>query len=363
MLTQYPHFKQGISAKIEKSLGSKDKTILEDFLKYCRITAGDKKVLAYKRELLKIRFIVKEDLDKWNKKDKNKNPILIQEYLGLLNNSHLEKWTKNTIKIYLKKFLRWKFKDLTLIEDIKQEKGFNNKRINESTLVTPEEAEILIRTAESLKWKALLSLMLESACRPQEIRLSKWRDLKFNNEGADITFYSGKTKQARTIPIKDCVVHLKRWEKEYSFPQRREDDYVFPNPKDRNNPLSNNILPQTFRRFCEKAGIRRIFPYMFRHTKLTTLYQKLPEQIVKKYAGHSADSSMASIYSHISSKNMKDIVLKEIYQSEEITPEQKQDYEKKIEENKRLIEDLQRVVGMLKGVEVVMMNKPIAVKK
>ena len=60
-----------------------------------------------------------------------------------------------------------------------------------------------------------------------------------------------------------------------------------------------------------------------RHTRLTYLYNNLPEQIVKKYAGHSKSSKMPEIYSHISSKDVRDLMLKEIYGVKELSPEQK----------------------------------------
>lgn len=324
MKQTYPNFRKTGVSFIEETLKPKDKKLLDNFLKYCRMTAGEKKINDYKREMLKIYYVLEKPYDKYKKID-------IQDFLSLLNSSQLEKWTKNTIKIILKRFLRWHYKDLDMIKDIKKEYAFNEKRINESTLVSPEEVEKLIRAAQSLKWKAIISLLCESACRPQELRQLLWKDIKFNGEIADITFYSGKTRKSRTIPVKDCVVHLKRWKQEYEYPDLREDDVVFPAQEGRNSMMCDDTLPRMFKRLCIKAGIREIFPYLFRHTRLTFMYNNLPEQIVKKYAGHSADSEMALVYSHISNKNVKDVILKEIYNTKELTPEQKNKYDEEIE--------------------------------
>lgn len=353
MKKTYPNYQSTGVMFIEKTLKPKDKKILNDFLKYCRITAGEKKINDYKREMLKVYDIIEKPYYKITKED-------VQGFLGLLNQADLEKWTKNTIKIMFKKFLRWYYKDLEMLEDIKGEYAFNEKRINESTLVKPEEVEKLIRTAQSLKWKAIITLLSESACRPQELRQLLWKDIKFNDDGsADVTLYSGKTRKARTIPIKDCVIHLKRWKEEYTYPELRNDDFVFPSINGRDKMMCADTLPRQFKRFCEKAGIRNIFPYLFRHTRLTYMYNNLPEQVVKKYAGHSADSEMALIYSHISNKNMKDVILKEIYPTEELTEEEKDRYEKAINELKKdfieqqeVLEGIQsdnkKIVGMYK---------------
>lgn len=325
MKSEYPSYQITGTAFIEKKLKPKDKKILNDFIEYCSISAGERKVRTIKATMLQIRDIIEKSFFNWNIED-------IRKFLAVLNKRDFSEWTKNDIKKFLKKFIKWYYKDLEMIEDIKQvsmNKAFNHEKINESTLVKPEEIKALLKSTDSLKWRAIITLLSESACRPQELRSLKWKDIKFTDDGADITLFSEKKREARTIPIKDCVIHLKRWKQEY-ITEVRPEHYVFPY-KNPNKEMCADILNRQFKRFCIKAGIREINPYMFRHTKLTFMYNKLPEQIVKKFAGHSKSSKMMEIYSHISNKDVKDTILKEIYNIKELTEEQKNKYDKEIE--------------------------------
>lgn len=331
MKIQFPSYRHSGTEFIEKQLTLKDKKQLDEFCKYCRISAGEKKIRIIRATLLQFRDIVEKEYSKITLKD-------LREFLALLNEAPLSEWTKRDVKKFVKKFLREIFKDWSVrfdefrdVKSVSVKKAFNHKKINESTLIKKEELEKLLRACQTLKWKAILTLLFESACRPQELRLLKWRDIKYTDEGADITFFSEKTKEARTIPIKDCVVHLKRWEQEYQFPDKREDDIVFPSHK-RGDIMSDNALPKHLKEICRQAGMRMVHPYLFRHTRLTFLYQKFPEQIVKKYAGHSADSKMPAVYSHISNKNVRDVLLEQLYNVKELSEEQKNKYEIKIEQ-------------------------------
>lgn len=333
----FPSYRETGTEFILKQLTEKDKRLLDNFCKYCRITCGEGKIRVIRATLLQLRDITEIEYSKITLNE-------LRDFLVLLNDATLSEWTKRDIKKFVKKFLKEIFSDWSKrfdnfkdVKGVSMKKAFNGKKINENTLIKKEELEILLRACDSLKWKAILTLLFESACRPQELRLLKWGDIKYTDEGADITLYSEKTKEARTIPIKDCMIHLRRWEQEYSFPDKNKDDFVFPSHK-RYTAMSDNALPKTLKEICRKAGIRLIHPYLFRHTRLTFLYNKFPEQIVKKYAGHSADSKMPLIYSHISSKNVRDVLLEKLYNVKELTEEQKNKYEKEINNIKKQME-------------------------
>jgi len=336
MKTEYPRYYGTKTSDIEDRLKPKDKKLLDEFCKYCRITAGDRKIRIIRATLLQIFDIVEKPLHSHNLDD-------VREYLALLNSAELSPYTKNDFKKFYKKFLKWLHKDWSEkfrnFEDFKTttlKKAFNHKRVNENTLIQKTELEKLLRVTQTLKWKAILTFLFETGCRPQELRLLKWNNLKFDDDCSEVTLYSPKTQESRTIPIKDCVVHLKRWKQEYQFPDVREDDYIFPNKK--RMMMSDNALPKQLKILCSEAKIRSFHPYMFRHTRLTQLYQELPEQIVKKYAGHSADSKMSAVYAHISNKDVKEVLLEKIYNVEEISNVEKSE----IAELKKEIGDLKK---------------------
>jgi integrase len=321
MKTSFPRYHKSGVAFIEKKLSSQEKEVLEMFGKVNRRTCGEERVIKHRRVILQVRDIMQKSILEITKND-------VIEFLGLLNHSDRTEWTKNDIKKSLKKFLKWHYKDLELIEDIKgvsKSRAFNHKKINEKTLIQPYEMEAMLRTADSLKWKAVLIIIFESGCRPQELRKLKWEDIKFDDisKMIDVTFFSDKTKQSRTVPLKEGYVHLKRWYNEFQFEEVTKDDYVFPSQRERDKPMNKGTINEMFKRISKKAGIRKIFPYLARHTRLTELWKKLPEQVVKKFGGHSPDSDMTAIYSHLNSEDVKSAMLEKIYHVEELTTEQK----------------------------------------
>jgi len=336
----YPSYYSTGTEFIFNKLPAQDKKDIKDFCDYCRISAGEKKVRVTRATVLQFLDIVEKPISKIELKD-------LRGYLAVLNSANLSHYTKNDVKKYVKKLLRWKFKDWSeRFDDFKDVKGvalrkaFNHTKVNENTLVTKEELEKLLRTAQTLKWKAILTFLYETGCRPQELRNLKWKHLRYNDDGADVTLFSNKTEESRTIPIKDCVVHLRRWEQEYQFELKTSNDYIFPNAQ--RGILSDNALPKQLKVLCREAGIRFIHPYLLRHTRLTSLYNKIPEQIVKKYAGHSPDSKMPSIYSHISNKDVRDVMLEKIYNIKELSPEKKHELELELQKVKAENRDIRK---------------------
>ena len=300
-----------------------EKQVIKDYLELQ--TCSKKRLYKIQNVLFHAKRFIGKPLDKLQVKD-------VVKYLKELNESEFSNWTKNDHKKIFKKFLKWKYKDLDMIEGdmvkvgfrgLSKKKAFNHSKINKNTLVKLEELEKMVRKAQNLKWKALISLLYESGFRPCEIVILKWKDLSFDdaNNLCRINIVSPKTGDKRTIPIRDCILHLKRWREEYQFPERKGDDYVFPSPRIRSQHLTSPTVGQMLKRICKDAKIRNIYPYMFRHSRIYELQKKLPEKIAAKFAGHSVETS--EIYNHIADDDVESSMLKEIYPTKELTPEEK----------------------------------------
>lgn len=324
MKSEYPRYEQGQLIEIKKKISNENKQLLQKYLEHCSINAGKDKVEKIERDMVQVYDIIEKPFNKLKKED-------IDGFLVLLNKSDRSFWTKNEIKVYLKKFCLWHYKDLDMVKNIKKTaKKYDDKKINESALITPEELEKMLRCAESFREKALLLLLWETGCRPQEILNLKWKDIKFEDDYTDIMLYSSKTNTTRNFPVKESTIHLKRWKQEYSYPNIKNDDYIFPSPIDRNKPLNSASINKILRKTAKKSGITKdVWAYLFRHTRATKLYEELPQQIVEKLLGH---KDMASIYAHISNKKAREEMLKKIYNVQEINPEERKKLEKEIKE-------------------------------
>jgi len=306
---------------------------LKDF--YELQTCSEARLNKIKNIIKKSKKIIRKDLTKLTITD-------ITKFLKHINNSDYRQWTKNDYKKIFKSFIKWYYKKDYLewnenknfrdgFKGVCKNKAFNKEKINKNTLITPKELEKLLRTANNLKWKALLTLLYESALRPCELVNLRWKDLNFRDSESlcSITTLSPKTKEQRTIPVKDCIVHLKRWREEYSYPDITNNDYVFPAQHIREKHLSEAGIGVMMKRLCKKANIRPLFPYMFRHSRIYFIQKRLGARIASKYAGHSLETS--EIYNHLDSDDVEEAMLEKVYVTEEVSEEQKDKYEKRIE--------------------------------
>jgi integrase len=328
-----------------------ERKILQEF--YNLQTCSERRLNKIKNVLKRSRQIIKKDLTALNITD-------ITKFLKYLNNSDYKQWTKNDYKKIFKNFLKWNYKKDFLewnenknfregFKSVSKNRAFNKEKINKNTLLKEEELEILLRTAKSLKWKALLTLLYESAFRPCEIRILKWKDLNFDDSlnVCRITTLSPKTKEQRTVPVRDCIIHLKRWREEFQFPNINKNDYCFPSQIDRTKPLGEGTITTLIRRLSKEAKIRNVFPYMFRHTRIYEIQKKLGSRVASKFAGHSLETS--EIYNHLDSDDVEEAMLEKIYTTEELTPEEKnriaelqKQFEKYKFENERYLEKVKK---------------------
>jgi integrase len=313
-----------------------ERKILEEY--YNLQTCSDRRLSKIKNIITKSKTIINKDLNKVNITD-------VTKFLRHINNSDFTSWTKNDYKKIFKNFLKWHYKEDFLkwqeninfkdgFKCVSKKKAFNKQKINKNTLITPEELETLLRTSKSLKWKALLTLLYESAFRPCEIVNLKWRDLNFDDSRSicSVRTTSPKTKDTREIPVKDCIVHLKRWRDEYEYPNRTSLDYVFPNPQDRTKHLSEAGISELIKRLCVKAGLRNIYPYVWRHSRIYFVQKRLGARIASKYAGHSLETS--EIYDHLDDDDVEEAMLDKIYPTKELTKEKRHELEIEVEELK-----------------------------
>lgn len=327
----FPRYKQGEILLIKSKLSKKDKDILDKFLIYCGGTAGERRLRNIETKMLQIRDVSEISYIDWNL-DK------LRSFLAILNKSELSKATKNDIKKALKRFLRetydnWskKFKGL---KDIKGESDINEQRINANTLITEEELEQLIRSAENLRFKSLIMLMYESGARPDEILKLRWKDL--NLDIGEVKLSSSKNQTVRVNPIKEAIIHLKRYKQEYPFPNVTPNDFVFPSPTNRRQQFSVSYFSGLFKKLSKVAIGRETFPYLIRHTRATQLQKVLPPKVYEKFMDHSIET--ATRYSHLDKDDVREVMLEKIYHIEELTPEEKDE----IKLLKEKIEGLER---------------------
>ncbi len=326
-----------------------EKRAIEEYLKLQ--TCSNARIKKIQNVLNKSKNIIKKDLTKLQESD-------ISFFLRNINHSDFKAWTKNDYKKIFKSFLKWYYRDNFLkwmenknikdgFKSVNKQKAFNKQKINKNTLIQNEELEKLLRTSKSLKWKALVTLLYESAFRPCELVILKWENLKFDdtNNLCRVSVISPKTGERREVPVKDCIVHLKRWREEFEFPDRTEKDFIFPRQTKRDKHLSEGALSVNIKRLCRKAGIREIFPYMFRHSRIYEIQKRLGSRLASKFAGHSLETS--EIYNHLDNEDVEEAMLQKVYTTKELSPEEKTKIEKDNEQLKKRVDDLEKMKDII----------------
>lgn len=301
------------SAGLIKNLSESDKEILNAYLTYCATTAGATKVNDYRRYMLQFCDVIEQPLDRITKED-------AVAVWALINHSPHEDNTKIMMRRTIRRFLKWYYKDLDMIEPLRvgTKPQVNRKKVNKSVLFTHEEIKQMIHKAESLRDKALISLLAETGARPQEIRDLTWADI--NWEQQEVHLYCTKTKHDRDLPIHRSVTLLAMWHDQWAYSDPQRSDYIFPALRranqSRNRSLSTEYINQIIKRSAKAINIqRRVNSYLLRHSRLTEIYNKGVKGIEHNlYAGHVPGSKQQTIYVHMDNQDMKRCVLEKVYQ-------------------------------------------------
>ena len=336
MKKEYPIYsRKGDLQNIKNSLSPKNKAELDKFAEYLLRTNKQPKVDKIFRQLIAF-----YDVTGLNFYDKPTIEVR-DKFLALLNNSHYKKSYKREVKVYLKKWIRWRWKDLTLLEDFPKLEGNESDKVQEKDLITEEEFKKLLSVEKNDMWKALLSLLYASGCRPEEALNLKWESINFGDDITDIQFTSKKktSVQSRVFPLDNkSSGFLKDWKN--VNPNSKKDDYVFPSKK--NKSISIHGLNFHLKELAKKSGIEKnIFPYLFRFTLCSKLYDgknNLDDRNVANLMGHSV--AMAGRYHKISNKTAREKLIEEIYKTKQLTKETKHKLEIEIESLKQNLLDI-----------------------
>ena len=163
-------------------------------------------------------------------------------------------------------------------------------------LLTRDEILRLIDYAENPRDRALIALLYDTGARPGEILSLRLKDVKLNRTHGEI-YVSGKTGMRR-IPIVFSIPYLERWLNVH--PERDNPEAkLFPKIKSGRGgeDLTEPGLVMLLKRIARRAGInKRMYPYIFRHSRLTELANILREHQLKAFAGWTAGSRMAEHY-------------------------------------------------------------------
>ena len=219
--------------------------------------------------------------------------------------------TKRDLKITLKKF----FQFLKNTEDMPEELRWMkivDKKVNRKLpeeLLTEDDVRKLIDSADNPRDKAFLSVLYESGCRIGEILSLRVKNVIFDNYGAFL-MVNGKTGPRR-VRIISSVPSLTAWLNQHLRKHVIEAPLWANRRRVRTEQMSYGGASTLLIRLSRKINLNKpVNPHNFRHSRATYLANHLTEAQMKEYFGWVQASEMASVYVHLSGRDIDNAILK-----------------------------------------------------
>ena len=300
---------QNITKRINHSpaISDHNKELIWKFCEHCKLQGlSTLRVLFYLNRFLNIAKLAQKDFDQMTKDDVQQLVLGVRE-LRKRNGQPVSERTIQDHLTAIKTFWKWmKGVDNELPPEVKWIKtslhGSNSQLPQD--LPNPEDIEKLISAATNTRDKALVSALYDSGCRIGELLTLSIKNVSFDNYGG-VLLVTGKTGQRR-VRIIHSVQRLQTWLGEH--PMREEPEamaFCSISNRMRGGRLNYEAISHVFRKLKKRSGVtKRLNPHSFRHARATLLAQHLTDAQLKQHFGWRADSRMASVYIHLSGKDL-----------------------------------------------------------
>lgn len=222
-------------------------------------------------------------------------------------------------KSCVKKFLSYYVPEITATIMNKPDK----KRKLPEDILTENEIKRMIKSTLHPRDSALIATLYETGCRRNELLHLQIKDFSHDKYGGLINIPEEGKTGSRTNRVVYCVSFLNTWLDVHPHKDDRE-AYLFCSLRRPFGILSKTGIAEQLTVLAERAKIKKnVTPHLFRHSRAIHLAKVLTEQQMKTYLGWTPESSMASVYVHLSSKDLDNSLLK--YYGVEIDDEEKTD--------------------------------------
>jgi integrase/recombinase XerD len=260
------------------------------------------------RRKYKIRNTLEIFARKINKAPQDVTRTDLESFFDSLKKRGLKAWTIRDYKIFLKRFYRNR-KGKKFISWIKINSNIGSSLGPEDLISEKEFLAMLSACGENIRDKALISVLREGDFRPEEFLSLKKRNVIMDKYGALVHIEKGKTGP-RPIRLLTSSPILSEWMSHH--PLKEDSAPLWPSLSTSGKylPLKQVGLRRAIKRISRNAGInKRIWPYLFRHTRNTELSLILTEAPFCGFAGWKIGSKMPAQYVHLSGKNVDDAIL------------------------------------------------------
>jgi integrase/recombinase XerD len=192
-------------------------------------------------------------------------------------------------------------------------KNGRKREIRPGDLLTGEEIEALLDAIPKIsrfpgRDRAMVMCLYEGAFRPGELLNMTVGGVLFKDKVAVVTTV-GKTGE-KTVPLLLSYRLLLDWIEQHPFKDNLDAPlwWSFATCK----VIGYGYLRKVVKKAASEAGIRKkVWNYLLRHTKLTDVAKKHPDQILKRFGNWKKGTEMMDVYIHLSESDLEEAVLKE----------------------------------------------------
>lgn len=241
---------------------------------------------------------------KWTKED-------VEAFVNRIESADYSAWTKHDYRVVLKRFFRW----LRGTEDYPPEvralkigARCTSRKLPEEML-TEEEVGMMVPACPSPRDAAFIASLYETGCRPDELGSLRIKHVHPDQYGF-VLLVNGKTGMRRARVCLFAHV-LAAWLELH--PRRGDPEAVLWASRTDSNcrvPPSNSILNRMVKLAARRVGInKRIYPYIFRHSRATFLASRLTEAQMNAVFGWTQGSDMPRTYVHLSGRDVDGALL------------------------------------------------------
>lgn len=237
----------------------------------------------------------------------------IRRIVHVYESGNYSVWTKHDVKVILKQFYKWLDGEdyPKIVKWICTTIPHKDKPLTqEAELLTEDEVNKLIATADHPRNKAVIAILAESGARIGEIGNLTIGQIKIDASGTVLNV-SGKTGRRR-LRIISATSYLVKW---LDIHPDNANPYaplwVNIGTKDYHKQSTYETIRKILIETFKKAGIKkRCHPYIFRHSRASQLARHLTEYQMCAYFGWTPGSRMPSLYVHISGKDLDEDILR-----------------------------------------------------
>jgi len=261
----------------------------------------------------KFQDVIKEDIISYINHLKSKVTITKNTRKEGLKSSSID-----FVKMRLKRFYLWLNNDEEYpecVDWIEFKKSY--KKLFPEDILSEEEIKKMIKSAGSLRNRAIISVLYESGLRVSEFLSIRLEDVVPDEYGVKVRV-DGKTGK-RIIRLVNSVPDLEEWLRIH--PSKSDTSaYLWTRSNRISTQLHYSGLYGILIFIAKKARIvdsngkaKKIFPHLFRHSRASFLASKIPESHLRNFMGWTEDSNMIKTYVHLSSDKIDEVVLSKVY--------------------------------------------------